>query len=225
MINITSILQNEAKLREAIQNSASIKDSLTYLGLRAAGGNYSNFRKYCNLYQIPIPESWARERTKQACIKKRIPLDKILVEGSTFTSRDSIKSRCYAAGLLREVCYICGLGPTWNAQPITLQLDHINGVFNDHRISNLRILCPNCHSQTSTFAGRSKRNKCSCGKTITSKASQCRTCCNGNRVGDTKISWPTKEELLSIVEELGYSGASRNLGVSDNAIRKRLKTH
>ena len=45
----------------------------------------------------------------------------------------------------------------WLDEPITLQLDHINGINNDHRIENLRILCPNCHSQTSTYAGKNNR--------------------------------------------------------------------
>jgi 5-methylcytosine-specific restriction endonuclease McrA len=35
-----------------------------------------------------------------------------------------------------------------------MQLDHVNGVKNDNRLANLRMLCPNCHSQTPTFTGR-----------------------------------------------------------------------
>ena len=35
--------------------------------------------------------------------------------------------------------------------------NHINGINNDHRLENLRFLCPNCHSQTSTYAGKNKR--------------------------------------------------------------------
>ncbi|MGB2240169.1 MAG: HNH endonuclease [Pseudomonadales bacterium] len=53
-------------------------------------------------------------------------------------------------------CSSCGIGDEWNGKPITLQLDHINGVNNDHRLDNLRMLCPNCHSQTDTWCGRNK---------------------------------------------------------------------
>lgn len=41
-----------------------------------------------------------------------------------------------------------------SVNPLTLQLDHINRVNNDHRLTNLRFLCPNCHSQTDTYAGK-----------------------------------------------------------------------
>ena len=57
-----------------------------------------------------------------------------------------------------DECAICGIGPVWCDQPLVLQLDHINGVNNDNRIENLCYLCPNCHSQTPTFAGRNSRN-------------------------------------------------------------------
>lgn len=40
----------------------------------------------------------------------------------------------------------------WNNKPLVLQLDHINGVSSDNRIENLRIVCPNCHTQTITYA-------------------------------------------------------------------------
>ena len=42
----------------------------------------------------------------------------------------------------------------WLGKPLVLQLDHINGVRDDHRLENLRFLCPNCHSQTDTYGGK-----------------------------------------------------------------------
>ena len=42
----------------------------------------------------------------------------------------------------------------WQGQDLSLQLDHINGVNNDHRVKNLRFLCPNCYSQTDTYGGK-----------------------------------------------------------------------
>lgn len=51
-------------------------------------------------------------------------------------------------------CSICGNTGEWNSKKLVLQLDHINGIHNDNRIENLRLLCPNCHSQTDTFCGK-----------------------------------------------------------------------
>ncbi len=48
-------------------------------------------------------------------------------------------------------CVDCGITDMWNGQKITLQVDHVNGINNDHRIINLCWRCPNCHSQTKTF--------------------------------------------------------------------------
>ena len=52
---------------------------------------------------------------------------------------------------IEHKCQICGLGPEWNKKSLTLQVDHINGDNSDHRLENLRFLCPNCHTQTDTF--------------------------------------------------------------------------
>ena len=56
-----------------------------------------------------------------------------------------------------DKCWMCGLSE-WINGKLTLELDHINGISNDHRIENLRFLCPNCHSQTDTFRGRNINN-------------------------------------------------------------------
>jgi hypothetical protein len=57
-------------------------------------------------------------------------------------------------GIKENRCELCGLTNTWNGKPIMLQMDHINGISDDHRLENLQILCPNCHSQTDTYCGR-----------------------------------------------------------------------
>ncbi|HWJ21061.1 MAG TPA: HNH endonuclease [Gemmatimonadaceae bacterium] len=57
------------------------------------------------------------------------------------------------------VCATCGNAGEWQGKPLTLQLDHVNGKYDDNRLENLRWLCPNCHSQTETFAGRGKMRR------------------------------------------------------------------
>ena len=53
-------------------------------------------------------------------------------------------------------CELCGNDGSWNDLPLRLDVDHINGDYHDNRAHNLRYLCPNCHAQTPTFAGRSR---------------------------------------------------------------------
>ncbi|MBV9438615.1 MAG: HNH endonuclease [Candidatus Eremiobacteraeota bacterium] len=72
-------------------------------------------------------------------------------------NRHIIKRRLIAEGKLQNICAICGIAD-WKGRPLSLQLDHVNGNGLDYRLENLRILCPNCHSQTETFAGRNRKN-------------------------------------------------------------------
>lgn len=73
--------------------------------------------------------------------------------------RHNVKKRVIKKGLLTNECQACGLKPEWNGKVLVLQIDHINGVNNDHRLENLRLLCPNCHSQTDTFCHKNRKQK------------------------------------------------------------------
>jgi Zn finger protein HypA/HybF involved in hydrogenase expression len=87
-------------------------------------------------------------------------LDDLLIENSPYSSRARLKIRLIRSGKLKNECTECGQKPLWNDKHLTLELDHINGIYNDNRIENLRILCPNCHSQTPTSCGKKqKENK------------------------------------------------------------------
>jgi hypothetical protein len=83
----------------------------------------------------------------------RVPIERLLVPNGG--SRRSVKQRLLECGLVENRCEICGL-EDWLGKPIIIHLDHINGIRDDHRLENLRMLCPNCHSQTDTYGARNK---------------------------------------------------------------------
>jgi 5-methylcytosine-specific restriction endonuclease McrA len=68
-----------------------------------------------------------------------------------------LKSRLLKEKLIEYKCVKCGNTGEWQGEPLSLQLDHINGNNKDHRLENLRLLCPNCHSQTKTYSGKNSK--------------------------------------------------------------------
>jgi hypothetical protein len=83
------------------------------------------------------------------------PDSEVFVERSPETNGKRLRRRLVAMGWLLR-CAICDLSE-WLGRPIVLQVDHINGIPTDNRLENLRLLCPNCHSQTETYCGRNRR--------------------------------------------------------------------
>jgi HNH endonuclease len=82
----------------------------------------------------------------------------------TLVHRPDLKYRADSARIKRalldlgvpEECARCGIGPEWQGEPMSLQVDHISGDFRDNRQENLRLLCPNCHATTNNYC-RKKR--------------------------------------------------------------------
>jgi 5-methylcytosine-specific restriction endonuclease McrA len=88
--------------------------------------------------------------------RPKIPLEEILVLGSTYRGNSNLRKRLTEAGLLAPKCAECDR-TRWRGQPLPLHLDHINGDHTDNRLENLRILCPNCHAITDTWCRRNRK--------------------------------------------------------------------
>jgi len=94
----------------------------------------------------------AKNRIKNKEIK-----NESLFQDDSVSHTCTAKRRILKCNLIPYECQICKNKGQWENNPLSLQLDHINGIRNDHRLENLRFLCPNCHSQTKTY-GKKRRN-------------------------------------------------------------------
>jgi len=147
----------EDEFREVVASSRSFSEVIKRIGLAVCGGNLESLQK--RIARLNIDISHLTLKTQKTTPQNKIPLQNILVEHSTY-KRIHLRDRLIQNHLLNYECAICGLGPEWEEQELVLTLDHLNGVKDDHRLENLRFLCPNCHSQTETFSGKNaNKNK------------------------------------------------------------------
>lgn len=147
----------DAELADAVRVSRSIAQVLAALGLRVGGGQYRVIKRRIAELQLSTEhftgQGWSRGT--QLAGRRARPLEDLLREGSEVASHD-LKLRLLREGIKERRCEGCGL-TEWQAQPVPLQLDHINGEPTDNRLENLRLLCPNCHALTDTYCGRNIR--------------------------------------------------------------------
>ncbi len=69
-----------------------------------------------------------------------------------------VQKRC-VIDFYGEKCTLCGQGPTWNGKILVLQVDHVDGNSDNNLPDNLRLLCPNCHTQTDTYGSKGSGNR------------------------------------------------------------------
>lgn len=154
MPQISKVYQvSDEEFKSIIENSNSYSECLKKLGLGTRGGSSTDILKR-RIKELNLSTNHF-SRTINPNYKK-YDLKDILVENSTYANISRLKKRLISENVLEYKCAICGISE-WNGKPLSLQLDHINGINNDHRIENLRFICPNCHSQTETYAGKNKK--------------------------------------------------------------------
>lgn len=146
---------------ELLKKSSTISEVLFKLGYTVKGNSwgYSQVKRRMddlNLdYSIFKGKSAVIKTNKLNNVRKEDILKENCKHQRTVLRRYIIKNN-----LIPYKCAICGC-TEWQGKTLSLELDHINGINNDNRLENLRFLCPNCHSQTSTYGSRNQQTNSS----------------------------------------------------------------
>ena len=149
-------LVSDEEFKLIVQEANSYSDCLRALGLGTSGGSSTDTLKR-RIAELDCDTThFGSKPQNRSGHNARYTLDEILIENSTYVNIARLKLRLVNEGRMEYKCANCGL-TEWQGQTLSLHLDHINGINNDHRIENLRFLCPNCHSLTETYAGKNKK--------------------------------------------------------------------
>jgi hypothetical protein len=231
---------SEDDLRAAIDQSECWLDVLRFLGYGIKGHNYRTVQRWAGQWNVSTDHFDPHVATTRSAATRRVPLEQVLVEHSPYT-RGNLKRRLLAAGLKQSVCELCGQGEVWLGDRMSMVLDHIDGVSDDNRLENLRMLCPNCNATLSTHCGRNtprERPCMACGQVFVPSSNVHRYCsaeCWGTiasrryegvpRPQTRKVERPSREQLLKDLSEMSMVKVGAKYGVSDNAVRKWLRWH
>ena len=224
-------VKNKISKEEAInivKECYSIADFCRKVGWVPRGDNYKIFHKYEKEYELdtshftglrsnignknnPNNEKSASDYIKNSYVRSSTLINKLF--------KDGIKER---------KCECCGC-THWMGKSIPLELHHKDGNHDNNSFDNLEVLCPNCHYFTDTYRGRKNKNikehKCKvCGKEISqwSKSGLCLECSHKKQ---RHCIWPSKEELVRLLETKNISAIGKQFDVSFATVKKWIKKY
>jgi hypothetical protein len=151
------IKYTETELKIAIATSCSYRQVLLKIGLKPAGGNYDSLKKRITALNLDVSHFTHQGWSKDQKLGSRRDISDHLTNQCPIQSY-KLKLKLLRAGIKQHRCEGCHL-TEWLGKPIPLELDHINGNNQDNSLSNLRLLCPNCHCFTPTYRGKKKRRQ------------------------------------------------------------------
>ncbi len=149
---------SKENLFKNISASETKSDVLRRLGILVRPGNFKTFDRYVKLYNLDTSHFDIKFH-KNRFNNRKYKNEDIFIKNSTYSNNTSLKKRIKTENLIKYECSICKNNGKWNNIELVLQLDHKNGINNDNELSNLRFLCPNCHSQTANFCSKNMNNK------------------------------------------------------------------
>lgn len=198
-------------LKEFVESSKSYKEVLGHLGLSTSRMNYKKIQSAIEKENLA---------TGHFLSNTVLPLEELLVKNSTYC-RGNLKRRLYKEGLKTRECELCGQEEEWKGKKMSLILDHINGINNDNRLENIRIVCPNCNATLDTHCGKNVKKK----KKVKEKKLLPVDFHVKKNENLRVVERPPYIELLDEITKLGYRGTGKKYGVSDNAVRKWVKAY
>jgi len=147
-------------LNELVKRHYNVADIIRELGLRVGGGSHNLVAKRIKDYGLDTSHFKNRGWSSTGANSRKHSITSftknvLCLDGAKWTSH-ALKQKLYEFGLKQEICEKCSQGNVWNNKKLSMHLDHINGDHTDNRLENLRILCPNCHTQTDTYGSKKR---------------------------------------------------------------------
>ena len=198
-------------LEKAVSSSSNWREVCEIYGISIKGGNQTHLKNIAVNYGITFSH-FNRDRVyHQPAVKKSVAeyLDKV---GSIQSHK--LKKKLIEEGIRKEECAICKI-KEWMGEPVVFELDHIDSNHFNNVLSNLQILCPNCHRlETRKRATLKKQTFCKCGSRKSKKAITCKEYCDtSNKV--KRSNYPNN--LAELVFTKPFTELAKDFGVSDSA--------
>jgi len=140
-------------IKDIVKTSYSFAEVFRKMGKSKSGASYKVLRNFINRNNIDYSHFDPYKKNRNNIKNRKKPINYWLNNGTNIGSY-KLKNKLYDEGLKERICEKCGQDENWKGVKIGLILDHINGINNDNRIENLRIVCPNCNAGLETHGGK-----------------------------------------------------------------------
>lgn len=214
---------SKVELQELINKSSTLTDICNIIGIKMGNGSVKTLYRRFKEEEFDFTQF---RINRKIFLSSRKPKFNIVWDENSPTGRNVIKRFIIKNNTIPYECFNCKNIGSWFNKTLSLQLEHKNGLNNDNRLENLCFLCPNCHSQTATYAGRNSKNTqdnvCFVERTVIQKESSEKKKLRFKKARKFEVEENVLKKLVE--DNIPFTTIGKMFGVSDNAIRKRCRT-